>query len=457
MDFLKTRIDIDHLVRTPQGLLVGLYAGVIVLGAVMLWLPWAHRAGQVDFLDALFTATSAVTLTGLTVLETGRVFTTFGQTVLLILMQLGGIAVMTFVVFLMRFLGARFTVESRWAFNSTFFQKQAGHDFFGALARVTMLTLLIEAIGMTAITLILLPRMRLGYAMFQALFHSVSAFCNAGLTLFSQSAAGFNSLPIFLVLMLLMLMGALGYPVVLEIGRRFRDILFKTPRDKRTPFSLHTRVAIAVSLVLLPAGFFGLLIFGLTGNEPSFFTKMGHALFTTVAARSGGLATLDFRLLPPASMLLLMVLMFVGGAPGSCAGGVHTNTIAVFFGHLYSVLKRRKDVALFDRSLPYDLFRRALLLLAMAIVWNLAGAFFLLALYGDREGVSVMGLLFEQISAFGNVGYSAGLAARLSWIGKLWIMATMFVGRLAPLVMATLALTTRTPVKDLPDDSVIVA
>jgi trk system potassium uptake protein TrkH len=214
-------------------------------------------------------------------------------------------------------------------------------------------------------------------------------------------------------------------------------------------------VALVTSGALVLAGFLLLLVFGLTPSEGPWTTRVGSALFQSVTARTAGFNTVDIAALPLASLMLMVLLMFVGGSPASCAGGIKTTTFALWLAKLWSLLRGGKWPRLFGRHIPGDTARRASMFLGLAAVWNAFGVFLLLATEG-APGLGLHDVVFEQVSAFGTVGLSTGLTPKLSAVGKLWIVATMFVGRLGPLTLAVWAFARRSPGVRYPEGRVMI-
>jgi trk system potassium uptake protein len=425
--------------RIPENLLVGGFGGVILIGAAILTLP---LSGQVGFVDALFTSTSAVCVTGLAVVDTEYAFTLFGKTVILLLIQGGGLGIMTFAALFFQLLGRRLSLRSRTVLESSFFQQDIGIEFGRMFRQILWITAITELGGMILISAALLVHSTTPLeAMYAALFHSVSAFCNAGFSTYSNNLVDVRSNHVFLgTIMALIVIGGLGHVVVRELWDRAKSRVL--PQAKRsTPhfFSLHTRVVLLVTAILIASGTIGLLLFGLTADEVSPVEQLSGALFQSITARTAGFNSVDIDRLPLASLLLIILLMFVGGSPASCAGGIKTTALAVFLADLRAKLRGDIEVRLFNRSIPEDTVKKVILLFSVSFLWNLAGVFLLLV-FESGKGMGLHDLLFEQASAFATVGLSTGVTGKLSAPGKLWIIATMFVGRLGPLTLAVWAL-----------------
>lgn len=408
---------------------------MIFIGALLLCLPWSQH-GRVGFLDALFTATSAVCVTGLTVVDTGTEFTFFGQVVILVLIQTGGIGIMSFAGLAFQLLGRRMSLQSQAVLQDTFFQRDVAEEFHRTFKVILILTFGIEATGALLIWMFLLPRTDVGPALFSAVFHSVSAFCNAGFSIYTDNLIGLRDSPgILIVIMLLIVSGGLGYTVLNELRTLGRGPSGESRVRKPHVFSMHCRLVLWVTSFLLVGGAVGIFIFGLTPGEVTWGDKILNAAFQSVTARTAGFNSVDIGKMAETSLFILIVLMFIGGSPGSCAGGIKTTTAAIWGARIRVALRGERELHLLGRRVPWEQVGRADLVVALAICWNLAGIMLLLTTEAKLPE-SHLGLVFEQISAFGTVGLSTGLTPNLSPVGKLWIIATMFVGRLGPLTIA---------------------
>ncbi len=404
---------------------------LIAVGTGLLLLPASTPAGQpITVVDALFTATSAACVTGLAVRDTGTGFTLFGQGVILALVQLGGLGIMTLSLLV-------FTLGGRLAISQLSLVEQTlaapGSPDLRRLVRLVFVTTFgAEAIG--ALLLALRWRESLGpaRAVWYGLFHAVSAFCNAGFSLFADNLVGWRSdWPVNLVVIALIVLGGLGFLVLHDLrrtGGRFGRL------------GLHARLALSMTAILVAGG--TLALWGIEGRSSFAAMSPGErfqaSLFQSVTARTAGFNTVDLATLAPASLLLLMLLMFVGGSPGSCAGGIKTTTAAILALTTRARLGGRQHVNLFHRTLPPRLVQTAFALTSLAFAAAALGLFVLLLLEapGVREGrFSPLDLAFETISALGTVGLSTGTTPRLGEGARLVLSALMFVGRVGPLTL----------------------
>jgi trk system potassium uptake protein TrkH len=424
--------------QMPQTLLIGGFAGVILVGALLLLLPWAQTRGAVGFVDALFTSTSAVCVTGLVVVDTGSAYTLFGQLVIAALIQIGGLGIMTFAALAYLMLGRRLSLASQAALHDAFFQRDLGIEFKKTFFQILLITASIELAGMLLIFLALLQRQVpvLG-ALFSAFFHSISAFCNAGFSIYEDNLVGLRDSPIIVwTVMALIVLGGVGHMVLSELFHHGKNRLAGSEPNGSRLLSTHTRVVLRTTIALIVIGALGLVLLGLTASEGTWGAKLSGALFQSVTARTAGFNTVDIGLLPLSSLLLLVLLMFIGGSPGSCAGGIKTTALAISLAEFKAKLKGEDQVILLDRRVPKPILDRTMVLIRMSVLWNLLGLLLLLSTEVGRAGIGFQDVLFEQISAFGTVGLSTGLTAKLTTFGRLWITLTMFVGRLGPLTIA---------------------
>ncbi len=425
---------------SPPLLLAGSFAALILLGTLLLSLPQADATGAVGPFEAVFTATSAVCVTGLIVVDTGSDFTLFGQAVILGLIQLGGLGIMTFAALFLDLLGRRMSLRAQGLVHDTLLQRDLAEGFPRLLRRILILTFALEAAGAALLFLGFRGDLPATRSAWHALFHSVSAFCNAGFSTFRTSLVDWRADGLVMaVVSVLILAGGAGHLVLVEGARRWLLPLLPGRRAPRRKVGFHTRVVLLVSAVLLLAGWGGLLLFGAAEDGASTPARLGAAFFQSVTARTAGFNTVEIGALPAASLLLLVCLMLIGGSPASCAGGVKTTTAAAVMAWLRAGLRGDAEVRLLGRRLSEGVLARAGVVLGLALGWNLLGLFVLLLTEGTAPGRGPLALLFEQVSAFGTVGLSTGLTPSLSTAGRIWIILTMYVGRLGPLTLAAWA------------------
>jgi trk system potassium uptake protein TrkH len=427
---------------------------IILVGTLLLSTPRATVGGSIPAVDALFTATSSVCVTGLIVADTGRYFTGFGQGVILTLIQIGGLGLITFTAFfavlLRRGLGVRETLVLRGMMS---------FEAFGRMGRtlgyMIGFTFVMEAAG--ALLLFLATRYDFATtseAVGRCVFHSVSAFCNAGFSLFSTSFERYaGNVPVNLVMTSLIVVGGLGFPVILNtLGRR---PLASRPGLPGPRWSLHSKLVLLVTAALLLIGTLGFFLLerdGILAGRP-IGDKLLASYFGAVTARTAGFNTVRTASLALPTLFLLAVLMFIGGSPGGTAGGVKTATFGLVLASTASMFGGRGRVELFRRRIPDTVIREALVVVAMGIIVVSAGTFVLLIV----EDLTLSQVLFEVVSAFGTVGLSTGVTPSLSAAGKIALMLIMLTGRIGPLTLA-LAIGQRgeKPLYDFPEERVVI-
>ena len=420
----------------PASLVVLSYLFAAFLGMILLSLPVASTTTPLHPIDALFTSTSAICVTGLIVVDTGSQFTIFGKTVILVLIQLGGLGVMTFSVFLFLFLGRGLGIKERWIITETFTAAPIV-EIKSLLRSIFLFTFMIEAVGTVLLFIYWRDRIPEG-ALFVSLFHAISAFCNAGFSFFSNSFIGFrDSYLLNITIMSLIVVGGIGFPVMYEFVRRVN-----LKRKKiRTNLSLHSKVVLVTTGTLIIVG--AVLIYilerynqlgPLNGRE-----KLLASLFQSITARTAGFNTLDISSLRGVTLFVIVILMFIGASPGSCGGGIKTTSFAMLFGILINKIRGRDYVSLFRRSVAEETVSRALAIFVLAVVTITAGLVIILAVQTsplEQSGSSFLAYLFEVVSAFGTVGLSMGVTPYLSFAGKVVIIVLMLLGRVGLLTLA---------------------
>lgn len=427
-----------RLAQKPALLLAGSFAVMILVGTLALTLPVAlEDVRDVSFVDSLFTITSAVCVTGLTVNDPGTTYTFFGELVILLSIQLGGIGIMTLAALALAF--ARDTALSTQLRYAAMLDARTLTDL-----RTTVQSIIVGALAIETIGALLLwiqfagdPRVADHSAAWMAVFHAVSAFCNAGFALFQGNLMSFqDDVGVQTVLILLISLGGLGFPVLREVVILLRHLLVRAvfadaPRGPR--MTLASRVVLITSASLVVGGM--VITLALEWRNALGQLGVGHrmlaALFHSINTRTSGFNTVDVAAFGPTTLLWTCVLMFIGGSPGSTAGGIKTTTVATILATLRGELRGREP-QLGHRAIAPEVFRRATAVAAISsgIVLVSVTA---LTLSEDQPFIH---LLFETVSAFGTVGLSAGITPALSVFGKLVVAATMFVGRVGPLTIA---------------------
>lgn len=429
---------------SPAQLLALFYALAIFLGAALLSSPLAARGEPLSFLDALFTATSAQCVTGLTVVDTGSRFSLFGQSVILALIQVGGLGITTFSVYLFIYLRIGVGAKGRWIINETLMHTPVG-SWRELIRGIVVLTLVIEALGAALLALALVPRLGFWPGLYSALFHSISAFCNAGFSLFPDNLVGFRDDPLVnTTVMALIVLGGIGFLVIREVMAWSRGWIggLHSPRRRNIRISLHGKVVLLTSVFLILCG---AVVIGWLERDNAlagmpFMEGMWTSLFQSVSARTAGFNTIDLNGFRSPTLFLVMFLMFVGASPGSAGGGVKTTCLALFFAVFYNRLKGNPHVSLFHRTIPDELVTKALALVLLAA--TLIGiALFALLIAQSPDLVhenprEFLAYAFEAVSAFATAGLSMGMTANLNTAGKWIIILLMFVGRVGLLTLA---------------------
>ena len=407
------------------------YLATIFTGALLLYLPFSTASGQIGLIDSLFTATSAVCVTGLIVVDTGGYFTLTGQLVILTLIQLGGLGIMTISVSLFLFMGRRVPLKHRLAMQDVFAHSPR-RDIYDLVKSVLIFTFIVETLGTAFLFAHFYGEHSASRALYLAVFHSISAFCNAGFSLFADSfMAHRGSVLLNLTVCALIVLGGIGFPVVYEIYLRIRR------RHVNGRLSVHTKVVLLTTLALILSGIL-LFAFAERGRLPLSPWSAEYwlaALFQSITARTAGFNTVDIASLSTSTLAFLIFLMFFGASPGSCGGGVKTTTLAML--GLYSItrLKGQQHLNIFKKTIPKDITGRSISLFVLSVVivsMVLFGVLLLEEGSGHRleAGRAFLAHLFEVVSAFGTVGLSMGVTSGLSGGAKCLIIALMLIGRL---------------------------
>lgn len=434
---------------SPPQILVGSFMLLILTGTILLLTPWASRTGSTEVINAFFTATSSVCVTGLVVKDTLTYWSPFGQFVILILIQFGGLGLMSFATFYALLFGKKIQLRQRLLMQEAL-NKTSLEGIVGVFKTLLIVTFAFEFIAAAMIALHL--HIRYAYsplkALWYGLFHAISAFNNAGFDLFGN----FSSLTSFttdyvlnLLIALLIIAGGLGFVVLNEL----------LSYRKNRKLSLHSRLVllITVILILFPA----LLIFITEYHHALQDLNMGGKLlasfFQAVTPRTAGFNSLDMTSVYASTQFLIILLMFVGGSPGSTAGGIKTSTLALMGLMVINQIKGRKTVSVFERQIDNDSVLRAFTITTLAGTY-VAVVTLLMCL---TQRADFMTVLFEVVSAMGTVGLSLGLTLKLNLIGKILIILTMFIGRVGPLtLMMALAHRKEPPAISYPEDKIML-
>ncbi|HSJ23529.1 MAG TPA: potassium transporter TrkG [Longimicrobiales bacterium] len=432
---------------TPPQLFVGSFLGLIAFGTLgLMTIPGLYTGPGLGFVDALFTATSAVCVTGLVVVDTGTYFTRAGQAFLLLLIQLGGLGFITLTTLIILALGRRLSLrQERVAGAGT--ELSPAVNVRGLTRDVVRFTLLFEALGAALLYLAWAPGMGVTAAIWPAVFHAVSAFCNAGFSIFADSLVGtrLQVLPMFTI-MCLIVVGGLGFLTMEELylRRKSRRMRHRRVTDELVPrLSLHSRLVLVTTAILIGVGavFFTIYEWHLSFAMLPAWARPMNGLFMAVTARTAGFNTIDYAATADGTSFLTILLMFIGGSPGSMAGGVKTTTIAVIGLLALSRLRGSTRTSAFGRTVPEETVQRAVGLFVVAFgIVTMAIFLFTTTELGAVPHNAVQGeflrLMFEAVSAFSTVGLSMGMTDELTTTGRLLTTLLMYIGRVGPLTFA---------------------
>ncbi|HQE66952.1 MAG TPA: TrkH family potassium uptake protein [Bacillota bacterium] len=417
---------------TPTQIIVIGFASMILVGTLLLNLPAASGNGQsVGLIDSVFTATSSVCVTGLVVVDTGTHWSVFGQVVILLLIQIGGLGFMTMSTLLALLLGRRITLKER-----LLIQESLNQFNLEGLVRLTkniiVTTIIIEFIGAVIFSIVFIQDFGLRKGIAFGVFHSVTAFCNAGFDLmgnFKSFTPYVNNLIININAMLLIIIGGLGFSVWIDIYKAIRDRSLKN-------VTLHGKVVVSATIILILTAALFIFIMEFynteTIRELPISGKLLSSFFQAISPRTAGFNTLEMDALTTPTKFMTIILMFIGGSPGSTAGGIKTATAAILFLTVISVVKGKDDTEVFERHIPKYLVYRAMTVAFISLILVVV----VTMLLSITEDADFMTLFFESASAFGTVGLTLGCTRDLSTFGKAIIIIAMFAGRVGPLTIA---------------------
>ncbi|MEC0306778.1 TrkH family potassium uptake protein [Paenibacillus lautus] len=412
----------------PQILVLG-FAAIIFIGTALLMLPISTSTGEpLEFIDALFTSTSATCVTGLVVVDTGTTFSSFGEVVIMLLIQIGGLGFMTMATLFALALKRRISLKDRLILQEAMNQSSM-EGIVRLIRRVLLYSLIIEACGAVILSIRWAFDMPLGQAIYYGVFHAVTMFNNAGFDLFGdfRSLTGYVYDPVVnVVVMFLIVSGGIGFIVLSDL------IDFR----KQRRLSLHSKVVLTMTATLLLVGFIVILIFEFTNPRTlgslNWGGKFFGALFQSVTPRTAGANTIDITGLRQATQFFIVILMFIGASPGSTGGGIKTTTFTIMVGAVIAMMRGREDIVMFRYRLAQERVLKALTIALLALLLVLTVSMIL----STTEEGDFLEILFETTSAFGTVGLSMGLTPDLTVFGKVLISMTMFAGRLGPLTLA---------------------
>ena len=429
------------------------FMGVIVLGTILLMLPWARKeTGGAPLLDALFTATSATCVTGLITNDTATYWSVFGQFVILCLIQIGGLGVITVAVFITRLSGRKIGLMQRSTMQESIAAPQMG-GIVRTTGFILKMVALIELLGAAAFLPVMIPEFGVGRGIWYAVFHSISSFCNAGFDLmgikgqYSSLTSYTGNVAVNVIVMLLIVVGGIGFLTWDDVKRHHLHL---------RRYRMQSKVVLVVTgiLIVLPTIYFYGKEFsmplweGMTTGE-----RVLASFFQSVTTRTAGYNTVDLTKLTQSGQMIMILLMLVGGSPGSTAGGMKVTTLAVLFATAIAVFRRRPNAHIFGRRIPNDTAHYAATVLILYLSLFLAGGIFI----GCVENMPVVPALFEAASAIATVGVTLGITPDLCAASKIVLIILMFLGRVGGMTIVYAALSTKHPyVSEFPQEKIMV-
>lgn len=428
----------------PQVLALG-FALVILLGTVLLKLPISTKV-EISWMDAFFTAASATTVTGLSVINIGTTLSVFGECVMIVMMQIGGLGLMTFAIFVLILLGKKIGLKERLIVQESFNQTSIG----GVIRLVKILfifTIAVELAGTIILSLKWIPVYGAVRGVFYSLFHSVSAFNNAGFSLFSDNLMSYSHDGLVnLVITLLIITGGLGFTVLVDLAnkRNFKNL------------KLHSKIMLIGTFVLNVTAILFLFLLEYS-NEATIGTmplgeKLWVSYFQGISPRTAGFNTIDIGGMTDGSLLLIMLLMFIGAGSASTGSGIKVTTFIVIVWSVFAYIRGRKEPVMFERTIHQTVVFKSLAVMMIGLFFVFLTAFLLTV----TEDASLSMILFESFSAFGTVGLSMGLTPDLSNAGRLLVIILMFIGRIGPLTLAFSFARTRTAKIRYPEEDIFI-
>ncbi len=424
---------------TTQIIMFG-FLGAIVLGTILLSLPIASSNGEATpLIDALFTSTTSVCVTGLVVVPTLTHWSMFGQGVIMLLIQVGGLGVITFTTLVLLFMGKQISLKERLLIQDAY-NLDSVRGVVRLTIRIVKGTLRVEGVGAVLYAIVYIPAYGVGPGIWKSIFNSVSAFCNAGMDLIGDySLQPFQgNIIINVTTMALIILGGLGFPVwwnILDVLKK-RKKCYMGWRDAAHHFTLHTKIVVSVTVILILIG--AMLVFGLEFSNPatlgklSMFDKVQASFFQSVTTRTAGFFTIPQESLRNATALICVILMFIGGSPSGTAGGVKTTTLGIILLAVYSITRGRKDTEAFGRKISTSLVKKAMAVFTLSI----SVMFISIIILTIVQPGDFLDLLYESSSAIGTVGLSRAFTGNLNVFGKIVIICTMYAGRVGPISLA---------------------
>lgn len=442
-----------RLKLAPAQVVLLSFGSLILLGSLILMLPVSSAPGKsISFIDSIFMATSATCVTGLATVSLPDDLSIFGQMVLLVLVQVGGLGIMTLSSSLALIMGRNLQMREQVIMQDVL-DTSSSEELLELIVNIIQYTFLIEFIGAMLLTVGFYQEgFEIGQALYLGFFHSISAFCNAGLSLFNNNLEDFKFQPIIhLTVAGLIILGGIGFSVLKDLSMNIRS------KKSFKHLTVHSKLVLSINTVLLAFGTF-YLFFGEFLNsfqDMYIFERLQVAFFQSVTTRTAGFNTINLNSLHPHSIYMMVLLMFIGASPGSTGGGIKTTTFAILLQSVTATLKGKYDVEFFERKIPSAIVVKSIAIFIISLFVVSFGILIMMRLEHDK---SFLSLFFEVVSAFGTVGLSLGITPFLSVFGKLVIVLLMFIGRVGPLTLV-LAVGSRAVVPskvEYPDGKVLI-
>ena len=409
-------------------ILAGGFFIIILIGAVILNMGFSSAKGQsIGFLDALFTSTSSVCVTGLIVADTGTYWSDFGKFVIMILIQIGGLGFMTIATLGVIISGEKLSYSKKLLIQDSLSSEKTS-DIIKFCKKIILVSLFIELVGAICLSIAFVPEFGFVKGICYGIFHSVTAFCNAGFDImgnFSSLTAYFNNPIVNISIMLLIILGGLGFSTIFDINRKRA---FKK-------FRLNTKIILITTAILIVIPTFLFFIFEMnnpkTLGSMNFGEKILASLFQVVSPRTAGYNTIELSQMYDSTKFLTIILMFIGGAPASTAGGLKTTTFALIIISVYCLFKQKSEIEIFGRTVPFKNLNKALVSLVIGFTLVITGTIIILS-YSDFDFLTV---LYEVTSAYATVGLTLGITTKLNAICKITLIILMFMGRVGSLTV----------------------
>ena len=452
---IKKRIKFNPASKIALGFLC-----IILIGTFLLCLPISSNQGTwMPFIDALFTSTSSVCVTGLIVVDTAVYFSLFGQIVIMLLIQIGGIGFITLTSLMFLIIGKKISYKNRITIQESLNQ-DSNQGVVKLVKNIIIMVLIIEACGFVCLAPTLIVNLGWAKGLFSALFLSISAFCNAGFdvlgtesTMFQNLAPFSQNVLVLLPIMMLIVIGGIGYLVIFDIGNRFK-------KDKKK-LSFHSKIVLITTAVLI---FSGAILFAIfewnnpnTIGEMSFFDKIVNSFFQSITPRTAGFSTFDQASLTPQSRIATNLLMFIGGSPASTAGGIKTTTFVILILCIFKNTNSKGDLVYFNKQISNNIIQKCFKIFTIAILLICSSVFFCCII--EPANISTSAVIFEVISAISTVGISLGITPMLSPLSKMLLILLMYIGRLGVFTITVAISNKNKPTNDeieYPDSKIMV-